>query len=93
TKYVSADEKVTTFLYFARTGCSTRMCQERFHRSVDTINKSIYSILLMLVGSFYQKHVHLPLDETPIEIRENPKFYPYFRNCCGAIDGLYFHAW
>ncbi|KAJ7045326.1 hypothetical protein C8F04DRAFT_887079, partial [Mycena alexandri] len=28
TKFVSADEKLTTFLHFARTGCSTRVLQE-----------------------------------------------------------------
>ncbi|KAJ7083291.1 hypothetical protein B0H15DRAFT_753796, partial [Mycena belliarum] len=100
TKWVSADEKLATFLYFARTGASSRMLQERFQRSADTINKRVihiiwkfYTILHMLVGSFYQKHVHLPPDETPIEIKQNSKLYPYFRNARGAIDGSHFHAW
>ncbi|KAJ7659057.1 hypothetical protein DFH06DRAFT_902339, partial [Mycena polygramma] len=93
TKYVSADEKLATFLHFARTGCSTRMLQERFQRSADTINRSIYTVLHLLTGSFYRKHLHLPPDETPPEIKDNPKLYPYFRNARGAIDGSHFHAW
>jgi hypothetical protein len=48
---------------------------------------------LLLVGAFYKKHVHLPSPETPIEIKDNPKLYPYFRDCIGAIDGSHFHAW
>ncbi|KAJ6593744.1 hypothetical protein B0H19DRAFT_887844, partial [Mycena capillaripes] len=93
TKFVTADKKLATFLHFARTGCSSRMLQERFQRSADTIHKSIYTILLLHVGSFYQKHVHLPADETPPEIKDNPKLYPYFRNARGAINGSHFHAW
>lgn len=42
TKYVSAEEKLATFLHFARTGCSSRMLQERFQRSADTIHRYIY---------------------------------------------------
>jgi hypothetical protein len=64
-----------------------------FHVVVKIQSRSIYSILSMLVGTFYQKHVHLLPDETPFEIKNNPKLYPYFRNCCGAIDGSHFHVW
>ncbi|KAJ7703619.1 hypothetical protein B0H17DRAFT_888348, partial [Mycena rosella] len=92
-KLVSSDEKLATFLHFARTGCSSRMLQERFQRSAETIHKSIYLILGMLLGFFYKKHVHLPADETPAEIKNNPKLYSYFRNARGAIDGSHFHAW
>jgi hypothetical protein len=36
-RYVSAEEQLATFLYFARTGSSTRILQERFQRSPSTI--------------------------------------------------------
>ena len=38
-KFVSAEEKLAIFLYFARTGASSRMLQERFQRSGETISK------------------------------------------------------
>jgi len=38
-KYVSAFEKLAIFLHFARTGSSSRMLQERFQRSGETISK------------------------------------------------------
>jgi hypothetical protein len=46
TKYVTADEKLATFLHFAHIGCSTRVLQERFQRSADTIQKYARSILI-----------------------------------------------
>ena len=38
-KYVSAEEKLAIFLHFARTGASSRMLQERFQRSGETISR------------------------------------------------------
>jgi hypothetical protein len=38
---------------------------------------------------FYTKFVRLPtkIDPTPPQIRDNPKFWPFFKNAIGAIDG------
>lgn len=36
---------------------------------------------------FYTTYVRLPADVISSKIRHNPKFYPYFRNAVGAIDG------
>ena len=48
----------------------------------------------MLIRNFYLKHVHpLPAEQTPNEILENTKLYPYLKYCCGAIDGSHFHAY
>ncbi|KAJ7352556.1 hypothetical protein DFH08DRAFT_693145 [Mycena albidolilacea] len=93
TKFVTADKKLATFLHFACIGCGTRVLQERFQRSAETIQNSIYSTLACLVGPFYTKHLHLPSNDSPPEIKKEPKFYPYFRNCRGAIDVSHFHAW
>ncbi|KAK4420965.1 hypothetical protein Salat_2047000 [Sesamum alatum] len=31
-----------------------------------------------------------PKSDVPQEIREDPRFYPYFLNCVGAVDGIHF---
>lgn len=38
---------------------------------------------------FYCRYVKLPAstDSTPHPIRTNPKFYPFFKNAIGAMDG------
>jgi hypothetical protein len=52
--------------------------------------------MLMIFSSppFYSKYVHLPTanDPTPPQIRNNPKFWPFFRNAIGAIDGSHIHT-
>ncbi|KAE9394615.1 hypothetical protein BT96DRAFT_750754, partial [Gymnopus androsaceus JB14] len=49
-------------------------------------------VLDALVGHFYAKWVPLPHNEVPPEILHNPKFFPYFCDCLGEIDGSHFHA-
>jgi hypothetical protein len=43
---------------------------------------------------FYTTHVHLPGadSDVPPQIRNNPKFWPFFKNCLGAIDGSHIHS-
>jgi hypothetical protein len=36
--------------------------------------------------------VELPTLRIPTEILRNPKFYPYFENCIGALDGTHIQA-
>ena len=43
---------------------------------------------------FYGKFVHLPAadDPPPAEIRNNSKWWPYFRHVLGAIDGTHINC-
>ncbi|PPS16327.1 hypothetical protein GOBAR_AA04245 [Gossypium barbadense] len=36
--------------------------------------------------------IRLPNESTPSEIRNNPRFYPYFKDCIGALDGTHVRA-
>jgi DDE superfamily endonuclease len=51
-------------------------------------------IVLFSSPPFYTKYIRLPVigDPTPPEIRENPKFWPYFKDAVGAIDGSHIHS-
>lgn len=44
---------------------------------------------IFLSPPFYTTYVHLPEPQDPIpsEILNNPKFFPYFKDALGAIDG------
>jgi hypothetical protein len=68
-KFVTADEKLATFLHFARTGSSNRMLQERFQRSAETISKYVLScsfmsttqeILLIDPSTLFYTHLWAP---------------------------------
>ena len=40
----------------------------------------------------YPEVVKPPSTETPVEIRDNKKRFPYFMDCLGALDGSHFQA-
>ena len=47
----------------------------------------------MLVSKeFSSAYVQLPPNKVPHEICDNPKFFPYFSECRGALDGTLLHA-
>ncbi|KAF9232773.1 hypothetical protein BU15DRAFT_27862, partial [Melanogaster broomeanus] len=70
------------------TGSTSRQLQECFQQSGDTISKCVKQVLDILVTApIYPKYVKLPKDVTPPQITENPKLFPFFKECRGAIDG------
>ncbi|KAI0273026.1 hypothetical protein BGY98DRAFT_891554, partial [Russula aff. rugulosa BPL654] len=74
------------------TGLSIQHFGERFQQSNETISKYFRQILFTLSSApFYTRYVFLPSDITPIpdEIRNNSKFYPFFADALGAIDGTH----
>ncbi|KAH7915775.1 hypothetical protein BJ138DRAFT_986109, partial [Hygrophoropsis aurantiaca] len=71
------------------TGMTIRHVGERFQRSNGTIS-TYFKQMTVLFSSppFYTRHVEFPTGEIiPREILRNPKFWPFFCNAIGAIDG------
>jgi hypothetical protein len=42
--------------------------------------------------SFYHHYIKLLNAQTPPEIEDNPKFYPFFKDAIAAIDGSHVNA-
>ncbi|KAJ3791629.1 hypothetical protein GGU11DRAFT_645558, partial [Lentinula aff. detonsa] len=59
---------------------------------IDVIDSYFNEVLNAIVGKFYKKWVPFPQNEVPAPIRDEPKFFPYFKDAIGAIDGSHFHA-
>ncbi|KAE9395228.1 hypothetical protein BT96DRAFT_747075, partial [Gymnopus androsaceus JB14] len=77
------------------TGLSVRHVGEQFQRSNDTISKYFREILFTVSSDpFYSRFVVLPAANDPIHpyIRNNTKFWPFFRDAVGAIDGTHIHC-
>src|SRR5882762_11532098 len=57
---------------------------------------SYFRKMLLIFSSppFYTKYVCLPTTDDPVppEIYNNPKFWPYFRDTLGALDGSHIHS-
>lgn len=87
-RHLTAQEQVAIFLRIAKTGLGNREHQERFQRSGDTISIYFHRILDMLISqAFYGSYVKLPLNEVPLEIQNNLHYFPFFKDCRGAVDG------
>lgn len=53
--------------------------------------RNFHQVLNALVSQgFFKCHVHLPPDECPGVIRDNPKLYPYFKDVRATVDGSLF---
>jgi hypothetical protein len=79
----SAHQQVAIFLFVCeqdRTSC------ELFRHGTATISESFHRVLHALT-KLYQKYVCLPPNETPDFIKSDNRFFPYFMDCLGAIDG------
>uniref|UniRef100_A0A2N9IT35 Uncharacterized protein n=1 Tax=Fagus sylvatica TaxID=28930 RepID=A0A2N9IT35_FAGSY len=88
---VSNKEQVVIFLHTIGHNVRFRVAVGRFHRSVETIHR-YFRVVLKGVFSLYKHVVRLPDNETHLDIRNNRRFYPYFKDCVGAIDGTHIRA-
>ena len=86
-RYIDSVQKLCIFLHCLK-GDSNRKLQETFQHSGDTISATIHNVASVVIR--YKSHlISLPTLETPHEIESNTKFYPYFKNCIGALDGTH----
>ena len=63
---------------------------------IVALYSSYFRHMLFIFSSypFYTKYVKLPTADDPVmhEIRNNPKFWPYFKDALGALDGSHIHS-
>ncbi|KIK14211.1 hypothetical protein PISMIDRAFT_17463 [Pisolithus microcarpus 441] len=89
---VTLEEQLAIFLYAMVMGLSARHVGERFQRSTDTISRYFKKMVeAFSEGPIYGTYVRLPRADSPIpsRIANNPKFYPFFKDAIGAIDGTH----
>ena len=88
TRNVSAQCSTAMILFFAgQKGPNNRALQERFQCSDETITRHLHAVIDALVAM--SPFVITRSDPVPAEIKQSRKFYPYFKDCRGAIDGTH----
>ncbi|XP_026408094.1 uncharacterized protein LOC113303285 [Papaver somniferum] len=90
-KGVRVEEKVAIFMLVVGHNERNKVLQECFQHSGETISRHFNAVLdaiVQLADDFLQPAGPC----TPDEIRDNLRFYPYFKNCVGAIDGTHIPA-
>ena len=88
---VEEQEQVMMFMAIVGHGYSNRQVQERYQHSGETVSR-YFKCVLDACLHLYREFVCQPASVTPLYILGNPKFYPYFENCIGAIDGSHIDA-
>ncbi|XP_075658889.1 uncharacterized protein LOC142628730 [Castanea sativa] len=91
TIYMPVTEQVLMFLHIIGHNVRFRVVAARFHRSIETTYR-YFKIVLKAVLQLYRHVVRLSENSTPPEIRNSRRFYPYFKDCVGAIDGTHVRA-
>ncbi|KAD3337085.1 hypothetical protein E3N88_32605 [Mikania micrantha] len=94
TRNISIEESVGIFLMILAHGCTKRFVQESFNHSGETIHRHFHTVLaavLKMSGDMIKPSVNFN-DEVPAYILNNPRYYPMFKDCIGAIDGTHVRA-
>ncbi|XP_030925049.1 uncharacterized protein LOC115952109 [Quercus lobata] len=91
TIYMPITEQVLMFLHTIGHNVRFRVVDARFHRSTKTTHR-YFKIVLKAILQLYRHVVRLPDNSTPPKIRNSRRFYPYFKDCVGVIDGTHVRA-
>jgi hypothetical protein len=87
-RHLSAGEKLMIFLYILCNNPQRQAC-ELFQHSLDTIHNALHQVkysILFVKDRLMRPYAGLNQPVSDI-ISNNPKFWPYFRDCIGAVDG------
>ncbi|KAK3198504.1 hypothetical protein Dsin_021919 [Dipteronia sinensis] len=90
TKGVRLEEAVGMFLMTLGHGVGNRIIQEQFQHSGETVSRQFGIVLKkMILLAFDEIRPPEEYNEVPHYIRSNDKYWPYFKDCIGAIDGTH----
>ncbi|KAF5469174.1 hypothetical protein F2P56_013267 [Juglans regia] len=84
TNRIKIEEQLAIFMFIIGHNLRTRAVQELFRYSGETISRHFNNVLNAIMA------ISLDFFQPPgSEILEDPRFYPYFQDCVGAVDGIH----
>nr|KAJ0214489.1 hypothetical protein LSAT_V11C400206730 [Lactuca sativa] len=86
---MSVEEHVARFFYIVSNDLQTRFTSWMYRCSRSTTSRCFHRVLrsiLAIEGLYIQQPKG---DVIPREIQESRRFYPFFKDCIGAIDGTH----
>ncbi|XP_042961477.1 uncharacterized protein LOC122296110 [Carya illinoinensis] len=92
TREVTFEEALGMFCYTVRHGVVQRNSANLFQHSVETVNRHVYAVMLALCR--LARHVIKPSQTIGVMpcIEGNPRYYPWFKKCHAAMDGVMIDA-
>ncbi|XP_021738191.1 uncharacterized protein LOC110704682 [Chenopodium quinoa] len=92
-RYISVAEQLGIFLYIMAKGSSYRDAAGRFQHSIATIGlyfKQVLEAMVHLSTEIIKSYQSLTV--VPKKIGDSTKYWPYFKDCVGALDGTHINA-
>ncbi|KAM6548511.1 hypothetical protein CsatB_020187 [Cannabis sativa] len=89
-KGLRLEESVGMFMMILGHGAGNRMIQEHFQHSGETVSRQFTNVLEKM-SMLALDEIKPPenFDEVSYYIRNNSRYWPYFKDCIGAIDGTH----
>lgn len=89
TSRVAVEEQLAIFMYMISHNASNQDLQKYFQHSAETIHRKINKFF-DLIPTLAQRFIKIPSSLQPHpKIMSNTRYWPYFQNCIGAIDGTH----
>ncbi|XP_052622257.1 uncharacterized protein LOC128127641 [Lactuca sativa] len=89
TQRMSVEEHVARFLHIVSNDLRTRFTSWMYRRSRSTTSRCFHRVLRS-IKAIKGLYIQQPTgDVVPREIQESTRFYPFFKDCIGAIDGTH----
>ncbi|GLT51980.1 hypothetical protein SLA2020_253480 [Shorea laevis] len=89
TRRATIEEQVAKTLYILVKNAKNRSIQFWFRRFGETTSRHFHSVLRAIIA-VEEKFIKQPDgSQIPVEIMSSSRFYPYFKDCVGAIDGTH----
>ncbi|XP_028768055.1 uncharacterized protein LOC114725688 [Neltuma alba] len=89
TRWATVEEQVAKTLYILGHKAKNRVVNFFFRRSGETISRHLHNVLRAII-EVGDKFIVQPDGITiPPEIHTNDRFYPFFKDCIGAVDGTH----
>ncbi|KAK9058168.1 hypothetical protein SSX86_023008 [Deinandra increscens subsp. villosa] len=89
TQRMSIEEQVACFLHIIGNDFRNRFASWLYRRSGSTTSRCLHRVLRAII-SLEGRYIQQPKgDIVPKEIQEKNRFYPFFKDCIGAIDGTH----
>lgn len=86
---IKVEEKLGFFLYMISHNASFEYLQVFFGHSNDTFHRVIKHFFDIVIPALSMRFLKPPSNQVHAKVREDNRFYPYFKNCLGSIYGTH----